>query len=66
MFVRHHLRPGVFWQLPRGEQLFLAASMEIERSRIGQGIDGAHLGEREVGGTIRVVAGGEVPVGDPR
>ena len=30
LFVRHHLRPGVFWSLSRGEQLFLAASMEIE------------------------------------
>ncbi|WP_176706270.1 hypothetical protein [Paenibacillus hemerocallicola] len=30
MWVRHHLRPGAFWQLPRGEQLFLLASMEME------------------------------------
>ena len=30
LFVRHHLRPGLFWGLPRGEQLFLAASIEIE------------------------------------
>lgn len=30
MFVRHHILPGVFWNLPRGEQLFLAASVEIE------------------------------------
>ncbi len=30
LFVRHHLRPGEFWQLPRGEQLFLLASMELE------------------------------------
>ncbi len=30
MWVRHHLRPGEFWSLPRGEQLFLLASMELE------------------------------------
>lgn len=30
IWVRHHLRPGVFWRLPRGEQLLLMASMEIE------------------------------------
>lgn len=30
IWVRHHLRPGVFWQLPRGEQQFLLASMELE------------------------------------
>ena len=30
LFVRHHLRPSVFWSLTRGEQLFLAASIEIE------------------------------------
>lgn len=30
MWVRHHLRPGVFWSLPRGEQLFLLASIELE------------------------------------
>lgn len=30
LWVRHHLRPGEFWRLPRGEQLFLQASMEIE------------------------------------
>lgn len=30
MWVRHHLRPGEYWQLPRGEQLFLLASMDLE------------------------------------
>ncbi|WP_198960756.1 MULTISPECIES: hypothetical protein [unclassified Cohnella] len=30
LWVRHHLRPGEFWNLPRGEQLFLMASMELE------------------------------------
>jgi hypothetical protein len=30
VWVRHHLRPGDFWRLPRGEQLFLLASMELE------------------------------------
>lgn len=30
IWVRHHLRPGEFWRLPRGEQLFLMASMELE------------------------------------
>lgn len=30
LFVRHHLRPGEFWSLPRGEQIFLLASAELE------------------------------------
>ena len=30
LFVRHHIRPGEFWSLPRGEQLLLTASLEIE------------------------------------
>lgn len=30
IWVRHHLRPGLFWKLPKGEQLFLLASMELE------------------------------------
>lgn len=30
IWVRHHLRPGAFWELPRGEQLFLLASAELE------------------------------------
>lgn len=30
LWVRHHLRPGEFWRLPRGEQLFLMASLELE------------------------------------
>jgi hypothetical protein len=30
MWVRHHLRPGEFWNLPAGEQVFLLASTEIE------------------------------------
>lgn len=30
MWTRHHLRPGVFWKLPRGEQQFLLASIELE------------------------------------
>lgn len=30
IWVRHHLRPGEFWRLPRGEQLFLLASIELE------------------------------------
>lgn len=30
IWVRHHLRPGEFWGLPRGEQIFLIASMELE------------------------------------
>lgn len=32
LWVRHHLRPGEFWALPRGEQLFLLASLEVELS----------------------------------
>ncbi|MDO7787521.1 hypothetical protein [Desulforamulus aquiferis] len=30
MWVQHDLRPGVFWQLPRGEQLLLLAFSDIE------------------------------------
>jgi hypothetical protein len=30
IWVRHHLRPGLFWNLPKGEQTFLTASMELE------------------------------------
>ncbi|WP_162991177.1 hypothetical protein [Biomaibacter acetigenes] len=30
IWVRHHLRPGEFWKLPRGEQLFLLACTELE------------------------------------
>jgi hypothetical protein len=30
IWTRHHLRPGEYWLLPRGEQLFLMASMELE------------------------------------
>ncbi|OPY64078.1 MAG: hypothetical protein A4E56_00132 [Pelotomaculum sp. PtaU1.Bin065] len=30
IWVRHHLRPGLFFDLPRGEQVFLLKSMEIE------------------------------------
>lgn len=30
LFVRHHLRPGEFWNLPPGEQVFITASMEVE------------------------------------
>jgi hypothetical protein len=30
LFVRHGIRPGEFWRLPRGEQLFLLACLEIE------------------------------------
>ncbi|MGG1879983.1 hypothetical protein ABDI30_20745 [Paenibacillus cisolokensis] len=26
MWARHHLRPGDFWRLPRGERLLLAFS----------------------------------------
>ncbi|MDI6872282.1 MAG: hypothetical protein QME79_13220 [Bacillota bacterium] len=29
MFQRQGLRPGIFWELPRGEQLFLLASTEL-------------------------------------
>ena len=30
LWIRHRLRPGEFWQLPRGEQQFLLASLELE------------------------------------
>ncbi|WP_255941048.1 hypothetical protein [Saccharibacillus sp. JS10] len=30
MWVRHHLRPGEFWNLPRGERLMLLAFSEEE------------------------------------
>jgi hypothetical protein len=36
MWVRHHLRPGEFWRLPRGEQLFLLASMELELTELSE------------------------------
>ncbi len=30
LWVRHHLRPGDFWQLPRGERMLLLAFAEQE------------------------------------
>jgi hypothetical protein len=30
LWVRHHLLPGDFWKLPRGEQLILIAGTELE------------------------------------
>lgn len=30
LFVRHHIRPKEFLNMERGEQLFLAASLELE------------------------------------
>lgn len=36
IWVRHHLRPGEFWQLPRGEQIFLMSSMELELEEEGR------------------------------
>jgi len=35
LWVRHHLRPGQFWKLPRGERLLLMAftEQEIEQSK---------------------------------
>lgn len=30
IWARHHLRPGEFWALSRGEQMFILASMELE------------------------------------
>ncbi len=32
MWVNHHLRPGEFWKLPRGERSLLFAFMEEELS----------------------------------
>jgi len=34
MWARHHLRPGEFWELPRGEQLLLLAFSEKEMKEI--------------------------------
>lgn len=34
MWTRHHLRPGEFWELPRGEQLLLLAFSEKEMKEI--------------------------------
>lgn len=42
-WVKHNLRPGEFYRLPRGEQLFLLASQEIE-------IESARRGKR--GGSV--------------
>ncbi len=30
LFTRHHIRPGEFWALPRGEQLTLIAFSDFE------------------------------------
>ncbi|WP_435925879.1 hypothetical protein [Paenibacillus sp. DYY-L-2] len=30
LWARHHLRPGVFWSLPKGERLLLRAFSERE------------------------------------
>lgn len=30
LFTRHHIRPGEFWALPRGEQLMLMAFSDFE------------------------------------
>lgn len=30
IWVRHHLRPGEFWSLPRGEQQFILACIDKE------------------------------------
>lgn len=30
LFMRHHIRPREFWEMSRGEQLFLTASLELE------------------------------------
>lgn len=49
MWTRHHLRPGAFWQLPRGEQLFLLASAELEleaEARLLQAQQRARAGRR--------------------
>ncbi len=45
IWVRHHLPPGAFWRLPRGERLFLLASMELEvkaEERALKKVRGAH------------------------
>lgn len=34
LWVRHHLRPGDFWRLPRGERLLLLAFAEEELGRM--------------------------------
>jgi hypothetical protein len=34
IWVRHHLRPGEFWKLPRGEQHLLLAFTEKEIEEI--------------------------------
>lgn len=33
LYTRHHIRPGEFWDMPRGEQIILMAfsSFEIEQ-----------------------------------
>jgi hypothetical protein len=34
LWVRHHLRPGDFWMLPRGERLLLLAFAGEEMERM--------------------------------
>ncbi|MEO2205099.1 hypothetical protein ABGV42_15305 [Paenibacillus pabuli] len=34
MWVRHHLRPGEFWSLPRGERSLLIAFSEEEMAAL--------------------------------
>ncbi|MCP3808732.1 MULTISPECIES: hypothetical protein [Paenibacillus] len=34
LWVRHHLRPGDFWRLPRGERMLLLAFAEQEMDSI--------------------------------
>ncbi len=36
MWVRHHLRPGEFWKLPRGERMLLVAFVQEEMYEIAQ------------------------------
>ncbi len=30
LFVRHHVTPGAYYKMPRGERLFLTASLDLE------------------------------------
>ncbi len=36
MWVRHHLRPGEFWKLSRGERMLLLAFAQEEMYEIAQ------------------------------
>ncbi|WP_244873142.1 hypothetical protein [Paenibacillus albilobatus] len=53
MWVRHHLRPGAFWCLPKGERLLLQAFTLVEIDNLSKPRQDAQqrgpIGRRRVG-----------------